>query len=126
MKQFLLQFFTWWHGQTLGTRLYTWRRGQLVGTDKAGHRYYHDLRTDRRWVIYSGIVEASKVPPGWNAWLHHNSDSPPSEEDYQPHDWELPHLPNATGTPHAYRPPGSILSPELRPRVTGDYDPWNP
>ena len=30
-----------------------------------------------------------------------------------------------TGTALAYRPPGSILTPEHRPRVTGDYDPWN-
>ena len=25
MKTFLLQFFTWWNGQTLGTRFHTWR-----------------------------------------------------------------------------------------------------
>jgi NADH:ubiquinone oxidoreductase subunit len=31
-----------------------------------------------------------------------------------------------TGTPLAYRPPGSILTPEKRPRVTGDYEPWKP
>ena len=24
------------------------------------------------------------TPPGWNGWLHHTVDTPPSEEDYQP------------------------------------------
>ena len=27
------QLFTWWNGQTIGTRLYTARKGQLVGED---------------------------------------------------------------------------------------------
>ncbi|HET7716433.1 MAG TPA: NADH:ubiquinone oxidoreductase subunit NDUFA12, partial [Bauldia sp.] len=30
MKRFLLQFFTWWNGQTLGTRFFTWRKGIAV------------------------------------------------------------------------------------------------
>jgi NADH:ubiquinone oxidoreductase subunit len=125
MKRLLLQFFTWWNGQTLGTRFYTWRKGTLVGTDAAGNRYYVDRRTDRRWVIYADLVEASNVPPGWNAWLHHTADEPPAGS-YQPWPWEKPYLPNMTGTPLAYRPPGSILTPEKRPRVTGDYEPWRP
>jgi NADH:ubiquinone oxidoreductase subunit len=125
MKRLLLQFFTWWNGQTLGTRFYTWRKGTPVGTDAAGNRYYVDRRTDRRWVIYADVVEASNVPPGWNAWLHHTADEPPVDS-YKPWPWEKPHLPNMTGTRLAYRPPGSILTPEQRPRVTGDYEPWKP
>ena len=35
MKQFILQIFTWWNGQTLGTRFHTWRRGKLVGFREA-------------------------------------------------------------------------------------------
>jgi NADH:ubiquinone oxidoreductase subunit len=33
---------------------------------------------------------------------------------------------NMTGTPQAYRPPGSILSTGKRPAATGDYKPWRP
>ena len=33
---------------------------------------------------------------------------------------------NLTGTPAAYRPDGSILTPASRPKVTGDYDAWTP
>ena len=40
--------------------------------------------------------------------------------------WEKPHVPNLTGTPRAYRPPGSIAGTNRRPDATGDYVPWTP
>ncbi len=126
MKQFLLEFFTWWNGATLGTRFYTWRKGTFVGTDEFGNRYYRDKKNVRRWVLYDGDAEASRIPPGWHGWMHHRTDVPPTEDTYKPHPWEKPHLPNLTGTPAAYRPPGSILSASKRPEVTGDYEPWTP
>ncbi len=44
---------------------------------------------------------------------------PPTEENYKPHEWEKPHLPNLTGTPAAYKPRGSILTPEQPPGGDG-------
>lgn len=126
MKALLVQFFTWWNGQTLGTRFFTWRMGELVGEDAEGNRYYRSKKGDRRWVIYNGLAEASRIPPGWHSWMHHKTDVPPSDAEYRPHQWEAPHIPNLTGTPQAYRPKGSLLTPERRPEVTGDYEPWKP
>ncbi len=126
MKQFLLQIFTWWNGQTMGTRFYTWRKGELVGKDEFGNTYYRESKRDKRWVIYNGVAEASAVPPGWNGWLHHTVDVAPSEEDYQPRAWQQPHEQNMTGTPAAYRPQGSVLSSGERPAATGDYKAWRP
>lgn len=124
--KFLLQFFTWWNGQTLGTRFYTWRKGERVGEDELGNIYYHDPKTDRRWVIYNGVAEASSVPPSWHGWLHHSADVPPTKSGYTPRPWEKAHMPNPTGTAAAYRPKGSILSSARRPKATGDYDAWQP
>jgi NADH:ubiquinone oxidoreductase subunit len=42
------------------------------------------------------------------------------------HSWEKPHVPNLTGTPLAYHPPGSVLRGGHRQRATGDYEPWVP
>lgn len=130
MSKFLLQFFTWWSGQTLGTRFHTWRFGTFVGEDAEGNRYYEGGKDSegrtRRWVIYSGYSEASRVPPGWHGWLHHRVDTPPPRESYAARAWEKPHEPNLTGTPRAYRPKGSLLRPGDRPKVTGDYDAWTP
>jgi NADH:ubiquinone oxidoreductase subunit len=124
MKKFWQQFFTWWNGQTLGTRLWTWRKGEFVGQDDAGNRYYRQRGGSRRWVIYNGIAEPSAIPPGWHAWMHHRSDEPPAA--YTPREWEKPHQANLTGTAAAYRPPGSIL--QGTPRTPGDagYQPWRP
>ena len=126
MKTILLQIFTWWNGQTLGTRFFTWRSGEFVGEDAYGNRYYRQRGGDRRWVIYNGEAEASRIPPGWHGWMHYKTDVPPSADQYEPREWEKPHLPNLTGTSGAYRPRGSILTPESRPEVTGDYDAWSP
>ena len=70
-------------------------------------------------------LAAPKVPPAWHAWLHHIVDAPPTD-NYRPASWEKPHVPNLTGTPHAYRPSGSLLESGRRPQATGDYEPWRP
>lgn len=131
MSKFLTQFFTWWNGQTLGTRFYTWRTGKKVGEDMFGNIYYQSDRLDsegrnRRWVIYKGYAEASTIPPGWHGWIHHRVDTPPPAETYVAQEWEKPHLQNLTGSSLAYRPKGSLLGNQERPRVTGDYDAWTP
>ncbi|MEM7301144.1 MAG: NADH:ubiquinone oxidoreductase subunit NDUFA12 [Pseudomonadota bacterium] len=125
MKTFLLQFFTWWSGQTIGTRFHTWRHGERVGEDAYGNIYYQS-KDDRRWVIYADQSEASQIGPGWHGWMHHRVDTPPAKEEYTPREWELEHKANMTGTVAAYRPKGSIMTPEQRPTVTGDYEAWTP
>ena len=121
---FWLQFFTWWNGTTLGTRYYTSRKGEFVGEDEQGNRYFQTKGGVRRWVIYNGVAEASRIPPGWHGWMHFRSDEPPGV--YQAREWEKPHLPNQTGSAGAYRPAGSIFRPD--PKTPGDagYQPWTP
>ncbi len=134
MIRLLKLIFTWWNGATIGTLFHTWRTGELVGSDEFGNRYYQTkgglkdpaLGFVRRWVIYNGEAEASRIPPGWYGWIHHKLDIPPSADGYEAHDWELPHLANRTGTAEAWRPQGSILAEGRRPTVTGDYTPWSP
>ncbi len=116
---------------TLGTRLYTLFNGRFVGKDEFGNRYYrtkarHGFLKEKRWVIYRGRDEASKVPPEWHGWLHCTIDKPPSEEPLPRQDWEKEHQPNLTGTPAAYRPPGHMLEGGRRDKATGDYEPWRP
>lgn len=125
MKNFLLQFFTWWNGQTLGTRFFTWRNGERVGEDEYGNVYYRS-KDGKRWVIYHDQTEPSQIPSGWHGWIHGRVDVAPSEENYEAREWQLPHRENFTGTAQAYRPKGSVASQEKRPEVTGDYEAWRP
>ncbi|MBL8832558.1 MAG: NADH:ubiquinone oxidoreductase subunit NDUFA12 [Rhodospirillales bacterium] len=118
---------------TIGTRLYTWLRGQEVGRDEFGNRYYKDktgvlrARREKRWVVYEGDAEATKVPPDWHAWLHHLIAAPPPAGGLPTRKaWQLPHQPNQTGTPNAYRPPGHEFQGGQRAKATGDYEPWTP
>ncbi len=122
----LKKIFTWWNGETIGTRLFTARNGQKVGKDEHGNVFYQTADGARRWVIYNGEAEASRISPDWHGWMHHTYDQPPSEEPLPRKAWEKEHAPNLTGTSAAYHPPGSVVTPENRPRVVGDYDAWSP
>ncbi|WP_350333856.1 NADH:ubiquinone oxidoreductase subunit NDUFA12 [Coralliovum pocilloporae] len=125
MKQLLLQIFTWWNGQTMGTRFFTWRKGEFVGKDEFGNTYYRERSGNRRWVIYNGEADASAIPAGWHGWMHHRTDISPADETYTARDWETGHQPNPTGTANAYRPKGSILT-SGGAASTPDYDAWSP
>lgn len=123
--------FTWWNGATLGTRWTIWRHGKFVAKDDFGNRYFLETRARkgmkaRRWVVYNGLAEASKVPPKWNAWLHHTVPTPPSETPIAPKPWEQAAEPNWTGTPRAYVPKGSLAGDGIRAPATGDYEAWTP
>lgn len=123
---------------TIGTRIMTWLRGELVGTDPGGNRYYRDksqrklqrgggrFSREKRWVVYNGEAEASRVPPEWHGWLHHTVDDVPQAAGEPKYSWQKPHLPNLTGTPDAYRPAGSLFRGGHRAAAAGDYEPWKP
>ena len=120
----ILRLLTWWNGQTLGTQLFTWRRGVRVGEDDQGNVFYQTRDGKRRWVIYNGESEASRIGPDWHGWLHFTYDQPPTEAPLVRKAWERPHQENLTGTPGAYVPPGSIRRPE--PVQRRDYEAWRP
>lgn len=126
MKNFILRLLTWYNGTTIGTQIFTARHGEKVGEDLQGNVYYQRDGGKRRWVIYNGDIEATRVSPEWHGWLHHTYDAPPTEAPLKRQPWEKPHLENMTGTALAYRPPGSILTQEQRPRARGDYEAWRP
>lgn len=120
----LLRAVTWWNGQTLNTQIFTWRKGVKVGEDDQGNVFYQSRDGKRRWVIFNGEAEASRISPDWHGWLHHTWNEPPTKARVQHKSWEKPHQENLTGTPLAYAPPGSIRRPEPAPR--SDYEAWQP
>lgn len=126
LKAVFKAVFTWWNDTTFGTWLWTRLYGELVGEDEQGNRYYRSRDGRRRWVIYNGEAEASRVPPDWHGWLHHTYDEPPTVKPLPRKPWEKPHRPNLTGTPAAYHPPGSIVVVHDKPGVPLDYEPWQP
>ncbi|MEJ0062713.1 MAG: NADH:ubiquinone oxidoreductase subunit NDUFA12 [Alphaproteobacteria bacterium] len=115
----------------IGTLLGTWSGGVKVGSDKFGNVYYRSRRKEpgrreRRWVIYAGEPEASKVPPEWHGWLHHTMQEPILDTSPFHKPWQKPHEPNLTGTAGAYFPPGHPSQGSRRAAATGDYEAWKP
>lgn len=121
---FLKSLLTWWNGCTINTRFYTWRKGVKVGEDAEGNMFYETRDGKRRWVIFSGEAEASKVTPDWHGWLHHTYKKPPTDAPLKRKAWEKPHQENLTGTSLAYAPAGSLKSSS--PQVKADYEAWQP
>lgn len=121
---FLKRFFTWWNGQTLATQFWTWRKGIKVGEDEAGNVYYQTHDSKRRWVIFNGNTEASRVSADWHGWLHFTYKEPPTDQPLSKKGWEKPHQENLTGTPDAYAPKGSMRNPA--PKSVSDYEAWQP
>jgi len=122
--------FTWWEGATFGTALGTMRTGEQVGKDGLGNLYYQSKKAQngfrRRWVMYNGANDASRVPPEWHGWLHNTVDALPDESLPLPRRWELEATPNLTGSAEAYRPAGALERGGKRAQATGDYEAWTP
>jgi NADH dehydrogenase len=95
--------FTWWNGQTFGTFLKTLFTGIYVGKDELGNKYYKNKQNER-WVIYSKIIEATKITSDWYLWMHHTIDKVPGDKDKLKHLWQKDHLENKTGTIESYKP----------------------
>jgi NADH:ubiquinone oxidoreductase subunit len=126
----LANIFTWWDGATIGTSLYSARNGTKIGEDHAGNVYFEGKADSagfaRRWVIYNGANDASRVPAEWHGWLHHSIEGAPESFLPPPRIWEKEALANQTGLDSAYRPAGSIEKGGKRAMATGDYEAWSP
>ena len=125
------KIFSWWSGATIGALFDVGRRADRIGEDEFGNRYFEERKASfdgrkRRYVLYKGLAEPSKVPPDWHGWLHYTFDKPPTEAPLLRRPWEKDHLPNMTGTLLAYRPKGSLARDAKRAEATGDYEAWSP
>jgi NADH:ubiquinone oxidoreductase subunit len=115
---------------TIGTRLFTLFHGRFVGRDEFGNRYFEARRAAtharrRRWVMYAGVVEPSKVPAHWHGWLHYTLEAP-IPEAAKKYRWQKPHQPNLTGTTGRYLPEGHISKSGQRAPSSADYEAWQP
>ena len=117
---FLKSIFTWWSSQTVGTFLFTLFSGSFVGKDQFGNKYYKSKNDSKRWVIYNGEVESSKIPPEWHLWIHRISNATPDKINFTNHPWIKNHHENYTGTKMAYSPLASSANKQE------SYKKWDP
>ena len=103
MLTFFKQIFVWWNQQTLGTRIQTFLFGKFAGKDSYGNRYYEN-KTGKRWGIYAGEIDATKIPDEWYSWMHHTKNKIENLHQLEKYEWQKKHLPNKTGTNESYHP----------------------
>ena len=106
----------------IATLIYSFLFGKFVGKDEHDNSYYRSRSNDRkekRWVIYKGLVEATKIPPLWHRWLHFTTNDIPNKNQRENMSWQKAHIPNYTGTSFAY-------SPESKSNKNKLYEAWKP
>ena len=97
------EIFISWNQQTLGTRLSILFFGKFVGKDNFGNKYYQ-TKKGKRFVIYNGEVDASKIPNEWYSWMHFTPNKIENSHELKKFEWQKPHKPNLTGSNQAYNP----------------------
>ena len=123
---FIKKIFTWWEGATFGAGMHIRSTSREVGRDALGNVYYWSKKGDRRYVIYNGINDASRIPTEWYAWMHKQIDDVPDKALPPAPKFLAEPRPNLTGTPYAYRPSGSLERGGKRQAASGDYQAWTP
>ena len=118
MLTFLKQIFVWWKEQTLGTRIYTFLFGKKVGEDQFGNKYY-ESKSGKRWIIYKGEIDATKIPNNWYSWIHFTKNKIENFHEFKKYEWQKPHLSNQTGTENSYHPNKSNNN-----ETSKKYKPW--
>ena len=97
-----------------------------VGKDSEGNEYFIKYNKDKlkkRMVIYKEEVEASRVPPEWQAWLTGTTNIVPSK--IKKHVWQKEHQPNQTGKIEEYDP-NSNNSDKKTININNQYSSWSP
>ena len=127
IKKLLKFLFTWWNGNTVGTKLYTYLKGKKVGEDYFGNYFYESRDKRNRWCVYSYQTDASKISPEWNSWLRFITNSCPTDQAMT-YEWQKRFRGNLTGLDGAYKP--EILRANRKnedlDRYQSDYKAWKP
>ena len=103
MLTLIKEIFTWWNHQTIGTRITIFFFGKFIGKDSFGNKYYQ-TKKEKRFIIYKGEVDASKIPNEWYSWMHFTPNKIENKHELEKFEWQKPHKPNLTGSSEAYSP----------------------
>ena len=112
-KQFLLKFYSKFFAKKVGVDSY-----ENTYFSKKSNSPKNNFR-EERWIIYEGEVEASKVPPQWNSWLHHATNKIPRDDEAKPN-WIKKHKANKR------RKTDEENLNFNNSEVTNTYDRWDP
>ncbi len=91
-----------------------------IGADEFGNEYFLN-KSGKRFVVYKGLAEPSKVPMEWHGWLHYSTNIAPVKISTRKFSWQKIHLPNLTGTKNSHSPKNSSAK-----KTSAGYEAWRP
>ncbi len=91
-----------------------------IGSDEFGNEYFEN-KNKRRFVVYKGIAEPSKIPAEWHGWMHYTTNETPIHTNTHRFSWQKQHLPNLTGTKNSHSPKKSAVK-----NTQYGYKAWKP
>ncbi len=90
-------------------RIYLNFFGKKVGEDAYGNQYFETNRKDsfgrkKRFCLYNGKPEASKISPEWFPFMHYQIEAKDVLKNPKQYKWQKPALPNLTLSDVKYLP----------------------
>lgn len=113
------------------TRIHLIFFARFIGEDEYRNKYFQSnkrkdyLSRYKRFCIFNGKVEASKIPAEWHSWMHYNAEAPIS---YKKQFWMKSHTPVLTGTVYAFTPNSNSstnIYEKTNAKKNQNYTPWN-
>ena len=83
--------------------------GNKVGEDEYGNQFFELNRKDylgrkKRYCLYKGIPEASKISPEWHPFMHYQIDAKNVRTTFKQYKWQKPYVPDTTLSKNKYLP----------------------
>lgn len=84
-------------------------KGKFVGEDEYGNKYYETNQRDylnrkKRYCLFNGRVEATKIPPEWHCFMHYQIPKESVILDTKQYKWQKRFLPDLTLSSIKYLP----------------------
>lgn len=100
-------------------RIYLNFAGTKVGVDDYGNKYFELKRTDsfgrkKRYCLYNGKPEASKISPEWFPFMHYQIEASDVIKNRKQYKWQRNALPDLTLSEIKYLPKNHPLFDEER------------
>lgn len=85
-----------------------------VGEDEYGNQFFELKRTDylgrkKRYCLYKGYVEASKISPEWHPFMHYQIAAKDVKTTYKQYKWQKPAIPDTTLSNYKFLPKNHML-----------------
>ncbi len=100
-------------------KIYLFLFATKVGEDEYGNSFFELKRKDylgrkKRYCLYNGVVEASKISPEWHPFMHYQIDVDEVKKTFKQYKWQKPATPITTLSKDKYLPKNHILNAQKK------------